>query len=69
MAMVRQAVCTTGLTGAAKLVDQAQEIERWLRTGQSELSVSMQGVETVEGLGERIAAFLGAIQAINHLFA
>ncbi len=38
---------------------QAQEIERWLRTGQAELAVSMQGVETVEGLGERIAAFLG----------
>jgi signal transduction histidine kinase/DNA-binding response OmpR family regulator len=38
---------------------QAQEIERWLRTGQAELSVSMQGVETVEGLGERVAAFLG----------
>ncbi len=38
---------------------QVQETERWLRTGQAELSVSMQGVETIEGLGERIAAFLG----------
>jgi signal transduction histidine kinase/DNA-binding response OmpR family regulator/CHASE3 domain sensor protein len=38
---------------------QAQEVERWLRTGQAELSVSMQGVETVAGIGERIAAFLG----------
>ncbi|HEX4405251.1 MAG TPA: CHASE3 domain-containing protein, partial [Polyangia bacterium] len=38
----------------------AQEVERWLRTGQAELAASMQGVETVEGVGERIAAFLGS---------
>ncbi|HTA20929.1 MAG TPA: CHASE3 domain-containing protein, partial [Polyangia bacterium] len=50
------------VVGAALLSShdfQAQEVERWLRTGQAALSVSMQGVETVDGLGERIAAFLG----------
>jgi CheY-like chemotaxis protein/CHASE3 domain sensor protein len=37
----------------------AQRVQGWLRTGQSELAIGMQGVEATEALGEKIAAFLG----------
>jgi CheY-like chemotaxis protein/CHASE3 domain sensor protein len=36
-----------------------QRIQGWLRSGQSELGTSMQGVEATESLGDRVAAFLG----------
>ncbi len=36
-----------------------QRVQGWLRTGQSEMAVAMQGVELTAGLGERVAAFLG----------
>ncbi len=35
-----------------------QRVQGWLRTGQSEMAVSMQGVELTATLGERVAAFL-----------
>jgi signal transduction histidine kinase/DNA-binding response OmpR family regulator/CHASE3 domain sensor protein len=35
-----------------------QRVQGWLRTGQSEMAVAMQGVELTATLGERVAAFL-----------
>jgi signal transduction histidine kinase/DNA-binding response OmpR family regulator/CHASE3 domain sensor protein len=37
-----------------------QRVEAWLRTGQSDLSVATQGIETTDTLGEKVAAFLGS---------
>jgi CheY-like chemotaxis protein/CHASE3 domain sensor protein len=36
-----------------------QRVQGWIRTGQSELAISMQGVDAAEPLGEKVAAFLG----------
>jgi signal transduction histidine kinase/DNA-binding response OmpR family regulator/CHASE3 domain sensor protein len=37
----------------------AQRIEGWLRAGQSELALAMQGVEVTEVLGDKVATWLG----------
>ena len=36
-----------------------QRVQGWLRTGQSQMAVGMQGIELTAPLGEQIAAFLG----------
>ena len=36
-----------------------QRVQGWLRAGQSDLALTMQGVERTEPLGEKVAAFLG----------
>jgi signal transduction histidine kinase/CheY-like chemotaxis protein/CHASE3 domain sensor protein len=36
-----------------------QRVQGWLRTGQSEMAVTMQGVDLTATMGERVATFLG----------
>jgi CheY-like chemotaxis protein/CHASE3 domain sensor protein len=38
-----------------------QRTESWIRAGQSELAIRMQGTEVIEALGEKIAAFFGDV--------
>ncbi|HVZ86001.1 MAG TPA: response regulator [Polyangia bacterium] len=52
------------LIGAAAVMSSRdflqQRVQAWLRTGQSDLSVATQGIETTDTLGEKVAAFLGS---------